>query len=304
MAQDAGSWRAGFDFSQSNGLTAGHPEHHGIAPDGSEIEVPLHAHHVEMDLTRLELSLSRTFDDTWDAVIRIPWLIKDQTSRVNFIAPMTPEEREAALRNSYIHHRSETYEGFGDAELTVGWRKAGLFGEGSILRLSAGLTLPFGDTEANPWALGDDGLRHTHIQMGNGTFDPVLDFYAGVPLSGGWAFSLYGKARIPLYENSEGFLGSPEIIVIPRVTWLPNKSLSLSAGLTATYLGYSYWDSERDDDSGQFTLNAGLSAGYKLSETVTGSAGFLFPIHTRSYSGGGDAYDPAPVFTVSIAKQF
>ncbi len=304
MGQDAGSWRAGFDFTHSNGLTAGHPEHHGILPDGTEIEVPLHAHHVEMDLTRLEFSLSRTFNDTWDAVVRIPWLIKDQTSQVNFIAPMTPEEREAALRNSYIHHRSETCEGFGDAEVTAGWRKSGVFGEGSVLRISAGLTLPFGDTEANPWALGDEGLRHNHIQMGTGTFDPVLDFYAGIPLSEQWALSLYGKARLPFYENSEGYLGSPEVILIPRVTWLPNENLSLSAGLTATYYGYSYWDGERDDDSGQFTLNAGLSAGYKLSDDVTAGAGLLFPVHTKSYSDGGDAYDPAPALTFSIAKQF
>lgn len=266
--------------------------------------MPLHHHRVTLDLARFEFSLSRTFDDTWDAAFRLPWLIKDQTAGISFPLPMTAEERAAAIRNGYIHHRTETYEGFGDAELTVGWRKLNVFGEGSILRLSAGVTLPFGDTEANPWLLGDTGHVHTHIQMGNGTVDPVFDFYAGIPLSEKWAFSLYGKARVPVYENSEGYLGSPELILIPRVTWLPNKKLSLAAGLTATYFGYSYWDGERDDDSGQFTLNAGLSAGYKLSDTVTGSLGFMLPVYTKSYSEGGDAYDPAPVFTFAIARQF
>jgi len=52
------------------------------------------------------------------------------------------------------------------------------------------------------------------------------------------------------------------------------------------------------------TLNAGLSAGFKLSDAITGSAGVLFPVYTKTYSDGGDAYDPAPVFSISIAKQF
>lgn len=288
----------------SRGLSGGHPEYHGVTPDGMKIAVPEHQHNVALDLTRYEASLSRTFDDHWDAVLRIPYLIKDQTATVSFPNPMTGEEREAALRNNYIHHRTDTYQGFGDAEFSVGWRRKNLLGAGSITRFSFGLTLPLGDTGPDPWVLGDAGLQHTHIQMGNGTFDPIVDFYAGFPLSDKWALSLYGKARIPLYENDEGYRGSAEGSLIPRITYLPAKKLSLSAGLAANWYGYSYWNGKRDEDSGQFTLNATLSAGLKLSDTITGSAGVLLPLCTESWSSGGDSFDPATTFTFSVAKQF
>ena len=259
---------------------------------------------MKLDLTRFEFSLSRTFDSTWDAVVRVPYMIKDQTASVLFPNPMTLAEREAALRNNFIHHRTDTYEGFADAELSVGWRKKDVFGEGSIIRLSLGVTLPFGDIEADPWALGDAGMKHTHIQMGNGTFDPIIDLYAGIPLSDKWGFGLYGKLRLPLYENSEGYRGSIEGSLIPRITYLPTKKLSLSAGLSANWYGYSYWNGDRDEDSGQFTLNATLSAGMKLTDTITASAGVLLPLYTESWSTSGDAYDPAPVLTFSLARQF
>ena len=75
-------------------------------------------------------------------------------------------------------------------------------------------------------------------------------------------------------------------------------------GLAANWYGYSYWNGKRDEDSGQFTLNATLSAGLKLTDTITGSVGILLPLYTQSWSTGGDSFDPATTFTFSVAKQF
>ncbi len=287
----------------SRGLSGGHLEHHGIASDGHVVDVPLHRHVVDLDLTRYEVSLSRTFNDTWDAAVRLPYFIKEQTASVEFPGPISEADRLAALRNAYIHHRTDTYEGFSDMEMAVGWRKHDVFGEGSILRISLGMTVPIGSTEVNPWVLGDAGEVHNHIQFGNGTFDPLLDFYIGIPLGKQWACSLYGRGRFPLYENYHGYQGSVEGTLIPRVTWLPNKKLSVSAGVSANYYGYSYWSGERDENSGQFTLNATVSAGLKLGDKVTGSIGVLLPLYTKSWSEE-DALEPAPVFTLSLARQF
>ena len=293
----------GFDFSTTRGLTGGHPETEGITPDGRVVEVVEHAHEVELDLTRYELSLSRTFNDTWDTVIRIPYFIKDQTASVVFPNGGSAADRDAAIRSGYAHHRTEVYEGFADIEATMGWRKRDLFGKDSVFRASFGLTLPTGETQADPLVAGDLGQEHLHIQFGNGTFDPLLDFYLGIPLSEKWAFSLYGKARVPLYKNSKGYRGPVEASLLPRVTYLASKKLSLSAGLGANYYGYSEWNGRRDPNSGQFALNASLGAGYKFSERFTASLGLLLPIYTDNFSGE-DALDPTPTLTISTAWTF
>ena len=78
MSQDPGTWRASFDVSLSHGLTGGHAESHGLAPDGRVVEITPHRHAVELNLTRFELGLSRTFNETWDVAIRVPYFIKEQ----------------------------------------------------------------------------------------------------------------------------------------------------------------------------------------------------------------------------------
>ena len=303
IGQDAGSWRVSMDVSMSRGLSGGHPETEGLTADGRLVETVLHQHEVELDLTRFELGITRTFSANWDGFLRIPYFIKDQQASVIFPFGGTDEERADAIRNGYAHHRTETYEGFSDLELGVGWKKKGLLGEGSIFRFSLGLTIPAGATEEDPLVAGDLGLVHNHVQFGNGTFDPLIDVYYGRPLGSHWAFSVYGKARIPLYENSHGFQGGFEGTLIPRLTWLAGKKLSLSAGLAANYYDYTEWNGRRDPNSGQFTLNAALSAGYKFSESFTASLSVLAPLYTDSFSTE-DALDPAPVVAVSAAWTF
>jgi len=292
--------------STSHGLSGGHSETHGLSPDGRVIEIAPHEHEVELDLTRIELALSYTFDDVWDTALRVPYLIRDQTASVRFSGDASAADREAARRNGEIHHRTETYEGFADLEWTFGWRKrdVGWLGEGSVLRLGFGTTLPIGATEEDPWVLGDAGNEHLHIQFGNGTFDPVLDLYCSKPITDQLAWSVYGKARLPLYRNSHGYRGAPEITLSPRLNWLPNKKLSVSGGVTGMYFGYSDWEETgRDRNSGQFNVLAGVSMGYKVTDKVTASFSTLVPIYTDSFSSE-DTMDPAPTFSLSIARSF
>lgn len=290
-------------MSTSRGLEGGHPETEGIASDGTVVEVGEHAHRVEMDLTRFEFSLSRTFNHTWDAVLRVPYFVKDQTAETVFPEDISEEDREAALRSGYAHHRTETYEGFSDLELSVGWRKKSFLLEGSVFRFSLGITIPVGDTEDDPLVAGDAGLEHLHVQFGNGTFDPLMDFYFGLPLNEKFAVSLFGRGRFPFYENDEGYQGSIEGTMGPRLTWLPHKRLSFSAGLVGSYFGYSDWSSRRDPNSGQFSLNASLGAGVKITDRLTASFNVLLPTYTKSFSGE-DSLDPAPTFSLSAGWSF
>jgi hypothetical protein len=263
-----------------------------------------HEHRVELDLTLFELGLSRTFNKNWDASLRAPYLIKDQRTDIVFPDKMPADEREAARRNNQYHHRTETYEGWGDLELGVGWRGRGLFGEKSIFRFSLGTTLPTGHYEKNdPLRAGEEGREHLHIQFGNGTFDPLIDFYLGLPLSEKWALSFYGRGRFPLYENDAGYKPSIEATFIPRLTFLPTKDLSFSTGLTSNYYGYSEWNGVRDPNSGQFTLNAMVSMGYKFNEHLSASLSVLIPAYTKTFIGE-DSLDPSPVFSTSISWVF
>lgn len=303
MGQDPASWRVSLDVATSRGLSGGHPETEGVTADGRVVEVGEHAHEVELDLTRIELAISRTFDENWDAFLRVPYFIKEQKAETVFPQALSADERDAAARSGYRHHRTETYEGFSDLEIGLGWRTRGLLIDGSVFRFSLGVTIPVGKTEADPLALGDLGLKHTHIQFGNGTFDPLLDFYYGVPLSQHWAFSVYGKGRFPIYENDHGYRGSIEGSLLPRITWLPSQKLSLSAGVAANYFGYSEWSGRRDPNSGQFSMNASLGLGYKINEQLTLSANVLLPIYTDTFSGG-DALDPSPTFSISTGWTF
>ncbi len=258
---------------------------------------------MELDIYRFELGISYAIDDRWDATLRVPYFIKDQRTSVEFPFGGTAAERAAAIANGQIHHRTETYRGFSDWELAAGWRKQHVFGTGTVMRASIGLTVPVGATEENTLTAGAAGLRHLHIQFGNGTVDPILDFYAGFPFHSKWAASIFAKARLPFYENGNGFRGAPEGLISPRVTWLPHKRFSLSGGVAAGVQGYTYWDGVKDPNSGQFTLNSIFSAGYRLTDQITGSLSFLHPIHSISL-GGEDEFKAGPTVSMSVGYSF
>ncbi len=304
VGQDGSSWRLSLDVASSRGLAGGHPEEEGVTADGRVINVSEHAHRVELDLTRYEAGLSRTFDERWDAFVRVAWFVKEQKADVLFEEGTPAEDQDAAIRSGRNHHRSAVYKGFSDIEAGVGWRKRDILGEGTVFRLSLGLALPSGDYEReDPLRAGDEGKEHLHIQFGNGTLDPVADFYLGIPVAKKWAFSLYGKGRFPFYANSAGFHGGVEGMLIPRLTWLATKNFSISGGVAGNYYGYSEWSDRRDPNSGQFAVNASLSLGYKFNEHLTGSVSALLPLYTKTFSGG-DSLDPAPTFSVSAAWTF
>ena len=185
------------------------------------------------------------------------------------------------------------------------WALSRSFGEhwDAALRVGFGFTIPTGSTEPDPWKAGDEGREHLHILFGNGTVDPLLDVYLGIPLSEHWAFSTFAKARLPFYENKHGYRGAPELIAVPRITWLPHKAWALSAGVALSYQGYSEWPSGRDRNSGQFTVNAALSAGVKLTDKMTASLSALLPVYDRAFQGE-DQMEAAPAFSLSMAVSF
>ena len=132
----------------------------------------------------------------WGVEAQLPFRVL--ATRIRFAtpagAPYVPLDRD-------VHHRNETLAGIGDPWLLG---RYGTMAGGALFTLRAGVSLPLGRTEENPFALGDVGLRHQHIQFGTGTFDPV----AAADMSKAFGLlqiSTYVQGQVSLYQNRHGF---------------------------------------------------------------------------------------------------
>ena len=100
-----------------------------------------------------------------------------------------------------IHHRNETL--FGVADPWLLGRVTGIIGKIGVTS-RAGLGLPVGSTEENPFERGRAGLPHQHIQFGTGTFYPVFSLDVGTAVER-LRFGAYGQAIVFVYENGYGY---------------------------------------------------------------------------------------------------
>ena len=101
-----------------------------------------------------------------------------------------------------IHHRNETLLGPGDPWLLArAERRVGPV----ELTAKAGVSLPLGSTEPNPFRLGEMGLEHQHIQLGAGTVAPIAHISAALPLGADWRLLGHGQAQLFLAENQHGY---------------------------------------------------------------------------------------------------
>ncbi len=142
--------------------------------------------------------------------------------------------------NAGIHHRDETLAGFGDPWLLTRW--AGVW-NGLSLSARAGVSIPLGRTEPNPFVLGDLGERHQHIQFGSGTFDPVLALDLSQSV-GSFLLSGHVQTQGALYENSHGFRAGTRFSGGAQVGKRLWGSLTGALGAEALYEGPERWDGQ------------------------------------------------------------
>ncbi len=174
-----------------------------------------------------------------------------------------------------IHHRDETLFGVSDPWLLG--RASGVVGD---LRVTtrAGLGIPLGSTEEDPFARGRGGLPHQHIQFGTGTFYPVFAVDVGLPL-GRVGLGGYGQALVFVYENGNGYRSgnryaagvSGDVEVVPK----------LRVGLAADVLNEQpeRWGGvvQQDGNVGRTDLLAGAAVSYAFGKVVT-SLSFKMPV--------------------------
>jgi hypothetical protein len=241
-------------------------------------------HSVHVDWFRTELDLAYGFARNWDLELDIPFDVKTVSADYEL-----PDGTPFDNPQGDLHHRDERLEGIADLKLLANYRPGAAFVKNDRLHVGLGLSLPAGRTEENPWELGDQGLRHQHIQFGTGTVDPVIraDYYlladpVGVLVSAG--------AQVPLYENSKGYKASTQadFAIGPRVQvadWLV-----FGASYVASYQTRAYWDGDPDQNSGYFLQGVGFNAAIRIAPGVTLLPTVLrvFSINTR---GGGDSLE-------------
>ena len=293
----------------------GHLETKGVSPEGSVIEVPLHRHHVKLNIFRLDVGLKYQLASQWVLEANIPYETKNQEATLEDIDPVTPTEREAIIRNRDNHHRNETYIGFADADIFLGYGMRGLLRENDFLMGRVGTTIPLGKTEEDPWKLGDAGLKHLHIQFGTGTFNPIADLYYSLPIYKGLNASGSVRGKLPFYENSKTYRGSREVTYTGGLSYRVNDWLSFQASYLSFYQSYAQWAGERDINTGlQFSM-ASFGVSVVTPYDLPLSLAVMLPLHQETlYDDTGalldgvyeesDAFEFGPLISLTVLYGF
>ncbi len=282
----------------------GHLETRGLSPTGQVVKSPLHRHLVSLDFLRLDLGLQYSMANNWKVMLSIPYAIKDQDASTEEIEPTSPRDREAILTNQNIHHRDETYRGFSDFSLLLSHRRSGFLRDSDHLGVSLGSSIPIGKTEEDPFALGDAGLEHLHIQFGTGTFNPLAELHYGTSLFGDFSLNASVRGQFPFYENNKTYRGSVELTSIAEVKYHLFDWLAFHAAYLGFYQSYAHWNGERDINSG-LVLNAGLfGATLNTAYGVPVRLSVMLPFHRRTLSDKGDAFELGPTVSLTMSRSF
>ena len=254
-------------------------------------------HFIELDWERTELTAAYAFTPDWNVELNIFYDIKEMKARYTL-----PDSTPYSNPLGNIHHRTERLDGVADLRLLLNHWWRGILFDGDTLHAGAGITLPTGRIEENPYELATAGLKHQHIQFGNGTIDPLLR--ADYSLTGDpFGFGLSLGLHAPLYENRNGYRG-PTLLQFsagPRVDF--RGDLSISLRYTTLYQTRGTWDGDIDPNSGYFLQGLSVSAPIRLSQTLTLTPTFMriFSIDTR---GTGDTFEMDTMIALTLNISF
>jgi len=201
-----------------------------------------------------------------------------------------------------VHHRNETIYGPADPWLLlrVG-QKVGDF----WLAARPGLSIPLGRTVEDPFELGDLGLRHQHIQLGTGTFDPLLLLEASTALRS-VSLDAFAQGQVSLYNNTHGYRAPTRFYAGAHAGTDITPALSASLGPELSHDNAERWQGKIRQDGllGRTELLGALRVGYQLGHTEL-SVSLRVPLWRRLLEGSepaGDFQNPAIVsFAVTQA---
>jgi thiol-disulfide isomerase/thioredoxin len=252
-----------------------HDDHDDVVGQG-EIDI---VHDQDLIISEARLSVDVGISRRFAASLMLP--VRTVGTSIRFL---DTSGSEVELVNESTHHRNETLFGLADpmllgsTSITVrGWR----------MTARAGLTIPLGRTEENPFTLGDMGLRHQHVQMGTGTFNPV--FAAEVARSwGNWRAGVFALSQQTIYENGKGYQAGDRYAGGLAVQRRLAKRWNVRATIDALGESAERWDGiihTEDGNRGRFDLVFGAGASWAVGERVGIDLALKVPAITHAVGG-------------------
>lgn len=163
----------------------------------SESDIPDHIHDQRITFVNIQSQAYYAFGNGLQVAFFLP--VQLRGSQIDYF--LKDSGADYVPPYAGIHHRDEVLYGVGDAELGLQYfENIGNWMVGGGLSSS----LPFGQTEENPYELGAESKAHQHFQMGTGTFVPSLELILG------WSHAKHGvlsryRLDVPLYENEYAY---------------------------------------------------------------------------------------------------
>jgi hypothetical protein len=180
------------------------------------------------------------------------------------------------------HHRNETLSGLSDPQLFL----HGARGEMGTWQFAgkAGVSIPVGRTEPNPFLLGRLGLPHQHVQLGTGTWDPILELGVGRPL-GMVDVRATGIARFAFETNAHGYQAGDRYGLLIDASHWPSKVWGADAGLALLREEAETWGGRVETEGNLGRVDVLLSVGVTRAATPLGTlhAGVQLSLHSHSH---------------------
>jgi thiol-disulfide isomerase/thioredoxin len=200
-----------------------------------------------------------------------------------------------------IHHRNEDLVGLGDGQLLM---HGGLLLGGLQVSARAGVSIPLGRMQPNPFKLTAQGLPHEHIQFGTGTFDPVLAADVAREF-GSWSAAFFAVAQAPLYADGYGYQAGARLFAgLLAQSPLGTEHISFRLGLSAYHEFPERWDGQvPTEDGNQGRTDLYLAPG--ITFPLAGEWGMSVDVRTRVYGYTVNAQLSMPVIlSVSVGRLF
>lgn len=200
-----------------------------------------------------------------------------------------------------IHHRNETLRGIGDPRIggRTGWLLLG-----TSVSTRAGISVPLGRTEANPFERGDQGKKHQHIQFGTGTFDPFVDLELRRKM-GPVIWGVRGGALVPFQENEHGYQAGARLNAAVEASLPEWRKLSPALRVDLAHEEPEKWDGEvlREGNLGRTDVLLGLSVGYPVAGYRV-SVDAAVPVWTRIGGGHGHQLQYPGIIGFGVSRAF
>jgi hypothetical protein len=196
-----------------------------------------------------------------------------------------------------VHHRNETLAGVADPLLLL---RVGGFVERWWLATRAGVSVPLGRTEPNPFELGDQGLRHQHIQFGTGTVDPIGMVEASRSLDG-FEVDFFAQGQLSLYENEHGYRAPLRLSGGGSFGARLFGDFEGALGVEGYHEGAERWDGviRQDAALGRTEVLAAVLATQGLGRTTL-NLGLRFPLYRHIVTGDDPSGDLSSPVTLSV----